>query len=83
MFAANIETAKLLIDAGASLDMRAYRNQTALMFAAGRGHTEFAKSLIDAGASLKIRDYKGQTAYDIAKKYGYEEIADLSVIAAG
>jgi ankyrin repeat protein len=48
------ENAKMLIDAGASLDLFGEDGRTALVIAASGCRTEIAKALIKAGAKLEL-----------------------------
>jgi ankyrin repeat protein len=76
----DIETAKLLINAGA--DLNATETETsywvehfsALTRAAENGRTEMVKLLLDAGADIKILNDK---AHRIARKNGQTETLDL------
>jgi hypothetical protein len=60
------EAAKILIDAGASLDYQNADGSTALHTAAAFGKTEVAKLLIDAGANMNIKNNEGSTALHAA-----------------
>lgn len=62
------ESAKILIDAGAKLDIQGRNGQTALMLSVS--NTEIAKILIDKGAKLDLQTKGGETALMLAaKKY--------------
>ena len=56
------EIVKLLIDAGAKLDLQNVGKMTALMIAANNGHTEVVQLLIDAGATLDLQNVGKMTA---------------------
>src|SRR5690606_799084 len=52
----NVDAARLLIDAGASVDaVETWRGQTALMWAAAQGHPDMMRALIQAGADVNAR----------------------------
>lgn len=61
-----IETAKLLVAAGANVNAVNERGQTALHAATQLGWTQFVRFLAANGAKLDIKDRGGVTALDIA-----------------
>ena len=79
----NLEAVKILIKAGANLNVRdKEEGMTALMFALEgvvyEDGVEIAKALIKAGANVNIKDNEGKTALDYANQeceYRYEERA--------
>ena len=64
--AEGLATVDVLLAAGAPVGSADNRGRTALMIAAGRGHTAIATRLIAAGADPDARDKKGKTAADLA-----------------
>jgi len=60
------EAAKLLIEAGASIDYQNADGSTALHTAAAFGKTDVAKILIGAGANLNLKNNEGSTALHAA-----------------
>jgi uncharacterized protein len=90
----NLETAKVLLAAGANADARGATYQTtALMFAARSGNAELAKVLLDAGADPNSKDVRDLTALKMARDHGsladgivararYAEVFEL-LLAAG
>lgn len=67
-----------LIDNGARVDARTpARQETALMWAAGRGHVEAANLLIESGADTGLKNKDGQTALDIARETNREPVIEL------
>ena len=72
---------KLLIDAGADLNVRNSEGDTALILASCAGKPECVKLLIDAGADLNARTKKGKTALHFASRLGYTECVQLLVAA--
>jgi ankyrin repeat protein len=73
------ETARLLIKAGASINARAFSDETALFFAVDEGHTNVVRLLIRAGADVNIKPKGGyrMTALALARKRGHNDIAEL------
>jgi ankyrin repeat protein len=53
---------RLLLDAGADKDAKAYDGKTALMWATGRCHADCVRLLLDAGADKDAKDVYGKTA---------------------
>ena len=66
----SLETARVLLDAGAAVDATDPTGLTALMCAAFQGHEPIIRLLIDAGASLETRDQEGYTALMFAANAG-------------
>jgi len=75
----HLELGKLLIEKGATVDMRAKRsipspvvqspyNQTPLHFAMAADHTDFIKLLLDKGADPKAKDSRGTQAIEYTKE---------------
>ena len=58
---------RMLIKAGASLDLRNDDGWTALHHAAEHDKSDAAKILIEAGADVSARDNKGRTPLDVAR----------------
>ena len=79
------EIARLLIAAGAELNLQDSRGNTPLMrllesygeFKRNEGMSGFLAMLIEAGADLSLRNKKGETALDIAEAAGRGELAAL------
>jgi hypothetical protein len=83
----NVEIAKLLIDAGADLNVQDIRGNTALLRTlstpyTNEAKTEIAKLLIDAGADLNVRNKKGKTALMLAieNKFGIKNPTVVNLI---
>jgi ankyrin repeat protein len=60
------ELMSLLIESGAQLDEQDDRGRSALMIAAGLGHTAAVDLLLARGADKSLRDRQGKTAADLA-----------------
>jgi ankyrin repeat protein len=61
-----LHAARLLLDAGADVNARDMRGQTALHGAASRGYTELVQLLAERGADLRAADATGATPLDAA-----------------
>lgn len=72
---------KLLLEAGASVDLRIFSGHTALHAAAQIGSAEIVNLLIRHGAGVSIRGLYGQTPLHLAAMYGHEAIIRLLVDA--
>ena len=72
VFNGHLECVKLLIQAGADLNVQDENGRTTLMFAAAKGHVDCVKLLTEAGADLDIWHEYGFTALMIAALDGSE-----------
>lgn len=72
---------KLLLEAGASVNLRIFSGHTALHAAAQNGSAEIVNLLIRHGAGVSIRGLYGQTPLHLAAMYGHEAIVRLLVDA--
>jgi hypothetical protein len=68
---------QILIEAGANVNARTRSGFTALMVAAGRGHTEVVQKLLEAGADVNAKANNGQTASRLAESRGYTKTANV------
>jgi ankyrin repeat protein len=78
--AGQAELVRLLVEAGADLNMTAKYNLSALMLALIGRHVEVARLLIEAGAEVNIRSsphFYGRSALFLAEAGGHVEIAAL------
>jgi ankyrin repeat protein len=72
-----IETAKLLLDAGANLEDKNKWGGTPLHMASANNHIETAKLLIERGADLEAKNVDGLTPLHLASLNNHIEIAKL------
>lgn len=77
IYAGHPALAKLLIDSGADIKIKAVLDWTALMFAAMRGDVESVKNLIDARADVNSKTTDGETPFQIAIELEYKEIINI------
>lgn len=70
--AGSVETAVLLLDAGATVDQPGLCGKTPLILAASRGQTKLVDVLLSRGADRNARDRRGNTALHWAAAYGHE-----------
>lgn len=71
------KTARLLLAAGAPVDVRDEDGLTPLHHAALNGYAECAKVLLNAGSDASATNAAGQTALDLAVVGGQTRVADL------
>lgn len=69
--------AKLLIDAGADVNLTNRQGFTALHAAAKYGYFKAAKSLLNAGAVAKVKDIHGKTPFDYARDNRHSSLVAL------
>ena len=67
----------MLLESGANPNIAGEYGLTALMYAAGRGHTEIVRMLLEAGADPKITDIGGQDALYHAALGRHRDTIDL------
>lgn len=78
----DVETAKLLLEAGVSADVRDANGLTALTLAAREGNDDIVALLIDAKADINGADTRGMTPLMIAAAAGHLEVV-RTLVAAG
>ncbi len=66
----DVESARLLLDAGADIDFATEEEGSALVIAAAAGHEDLAKFLLERGANPNIKDAYGLTALHFAVHRG-------------
>eukprot|EP00283_Hemiselmis_rufescens_P005693 CAMPEP_0173418272 /NCGR_PEP_ID=MMETSP1357-20121228/478_1 /TAXON_ID=77926 /ORGANISM="Hemiselmis rufescens, Strain PCC563" /LENGTH=371 /DNA_ID=CAMNT_0014380743 /DNA_START=11 /DNA_END=1127 /DNA_ORIENTATION=- len=72
--AGNAEVARVLIQYGATVDLRDGIRRTPLMMAAFGGHQEVVEELASHGADLACKDRGGRTALEMATSMGHREV---------
>ena len=71
------DTARVLVEYGASLEAVDREGMTALMWASREGQEDTARVLVEHGASLEAVDGEGNTALKFASDYGYRKVAKV------
>lgn len=66
-----------LLNKGANVNTRGYKNITPLMFAALNGHVNVVNILIEKGADINSKDSDGKTAAMHATEKGYSNIVKI------
>ena len=74
-----LENMKMLIEAGANINIQDSEGKTPLIKAVKEKHADFVKFLCAAGADLEIKDNSGKTAYDYATEI-HDYVANKSEI---
>src|SRR5690606_23128996 len=72
--------AKLLIEAGAEVNIIQTGNLTPLHAAAENGNIEMLIVLLENGANVGIKNDNGETPSDLAAKKGHHEIAKILIV---
>jgi len=72
-----LETAQVLISAGANVNIAENSGKTALHFAAEAGNLPFIQLLLSSHIDVLIKDNDGLRAHDVARKFGCNEAHDL------
>ena len=73
----DVETASLLLEAGADINSQNITGKTALMKAAEFGNVEIAKTLLQSGADINIKNHEGKLALNYAQDKKHTEIVQL------
>ena len=72
----HIDIAKLLIKAGADVNLRLEDKSTLLIDIAGEGDFELTKILVEAGAEIDVIDRYGNSPLGLAIRNGHQKIVD-------
>jgi hypothetical protein len=73
----NTECVRLLIEAGADVNVQSCNQSTALHCSAEDGNAEIVSLLLSANANPNLKDFKGKTPLDWAIWNNHEEVIDL------
>jgi ankyrin repeat protein len=76
-----VEIARMLIDAGADVDVKDNNDDTSLHVAIKYGRVEVVRILIDAGANLNVQNNQGETPVHYAAMNGNPGIARMLIDA--
>jgi ankyrin repeat protein len=75
---ANLELARILLEAGAAVDaIEGELGWTALMNAVSNGDIDAVRLLVEAGANVNQAASNGDTPWNLARRWGHPEIAAL------
>ena len=73
----NLEITKQLIAKGAVINAQNRTGETALMYAAWRGHSEIVEFLLEHRADATLRNRQGDTALTLAESRGHLDIVQM------
>lgn len=73
----NSEISKMLIEAGADVNVIQHGGFTPLHLACQHGNIDLIIILLEQGASVEARNQNGETPSDVALQKGFREIADI------
>ena len=73
----NSNISKMLIEAGAEVNIKQHGGYTPLHFAAQHGNIDLIIILLEEGADISILTDTGESASDLADKKGFREIAEI------
>jgi uncharacterized protein len=77
------ESARLLVKAGAKLELAEYNGITALVMAIGNDHHDIAKLLIEAGANVNAADWYGRTPLWVAVESRNRDVSSVTASSNG
>lgn len=73
-----LDSAKVLVSAGAQVDARSNDGRTALHRAAANGDRRMVEMFLDVGADPTISDFDlGRSAFDVARDKGHKEVVKI------
>ena len=73
----NLEITKRLIAKGAAVNVQNRTGETALMYAAWRGHSEIVELLVEHHANATLKNRQGDTALTLAESKGHLDIVRM------
>jgi ankyrin repeat protein len=77
------ESARLLVKAGAKLELAEYNGITALVMAIGNDHHDIAQLLIDAGANVNATDWYGRSPLWVAVESRNRDVSSVTATSNG
>ena len=73
----NLELTRRLIEKGARINTQNRTGETALMYAAWRGHSKIVQLLLEHRADVTLKNQQGDTALGLAESKGHLEIVQM------
>ena len=77
----NSNIGKMLIEAGAEVNVLQHGNLSPLHFAAQHGNIDLIILLLENGADITVKNSNGETPADLAEAKGFHEIAEILRVA--
>lgn len=74
IFNKDIVLAKILVEAGADIQIKSNKGNSLLMWYSYSGYSDGVEYLVGLGADVNVKNSDGQTAYDIAQTFGHSEL---------
>jgi uncharacterized protein len=78
-----LEAARLLVKAGAKLELADYNGITALVMAIGNDHHDIAQLLIEAGANVNAADWYGRSPLWVAVESRNRDVSSVTATSNG
>ena len=73
----NLKMSKRLLEKGAAVNTQNHTGETALMYAAWRGHTHIVHLLLENRADASLKNRQDDTALTLAESKGHLEIVEM------
>ena len=73
----NLQITRRLLEKGAAVNAQNQTGETALMYAAWRGHQGIVRLLLDNRADASLKNRRGDTALGLAESKGHLEIVEM------
>ena len=73
----NLEITRRFLEKGAAVNTQNRTGETALMYAAWRGHSNIVQLLLENRADVTLKNRQGDTALGLAESKGYLEIVQI------
>jgi uncharacterized protein len=78
-----VDSARMLVKAGAKLELAEYNGITALVMAIGNDHHDIAKLLVEAGANVNAADWYGRTPLWVAVESRNRDVSSVTATSNG